>query len=84
MKWVLAKNSEEEDHFIEELLNFIKNLKIDLILDSNTLEKIVNSLTTNIDNIWHKYSKKVNITKHSKAWWDNNCQKDLNKYRQSK
>ena len=51
MKWVLAKNSEEEDHFIEELLNFIKNLKADLILDSNTLEKIVNSLTTNIDNI---------------------------------
>ena len=81
MKWVLAKNSEEEDHFIEELLNFIKNLKTDLIFDSNILEEIVNSLTINVDNIWHKYSKKVNITKHCKAWWDNNCQKDLNKYK---
>jgi len=48
------------------------------------LEGIVNSLATNVDNIWHKHSRKVNITKHSKAWWDDNCQKNLDKYKQSK
>jgi len=72
MKQVLTKNSEEEDHFIKELINFIKNLKTDSILDSNTFKGIVNSFTTNVDNIWHKHSRKVNITKHSKAWWNDN------------
>jgi len=50
-KQSLTKNNEKEDHFIEELTNFIKNLKTDSILDSNTLEEIVNSLTINVDSI---------------------------------
>ena len=40
-------------------------------------------LAINIKNIWLKHSKNINITKYSKAWWDNNCYKDLNKYQQS-
>jgi len=84
MKWVLTKNSEKEVCFIEELINFIKNLKIDLILDNNVLEETVNSLATNVDDIWHKHSRKANITKYSKAWWDDKYWKDLDKYRQSK
>jgi len=51
MKQSLTKNSEEEDYFIEDLTNFIKNLKTDSILDSNILEEIVNSLTININSI---------------------------------
>jgi len=51
MKQSLTKNSEKEDHFIEELTNFIKNLKTDSILNSNTLEEIVNSLAININSI---------------------------------
>ena len=83
-KQSLIKNSEEEDYFIEDLTNFIKNLKMDFILDNNTLEEIINSLVINVNNIWYKHSKKVNIMKHSKVWWDDNCQRDLNMYRQSK
>ena len=84
MKQSLTKNSKKEDHFIEELTNFIKNLKTNSILNSNTLEEIVNSLAINIDSIWHKHSKNINIIKHSKVWWDNNCWRNLNIYRQSK
>ena len=51
---------------------------MDFIQNTTTFEEVVNSLTNNIDEIWYKYSKKVNITKHSKAWWDYNCYKDLN------
>ena len=47
----LIKNSEEEDHFIEELTNSIRNLKTDSILDSTTLEEVVNSFTINVDSI---------------------------------
>ena len=50
-KKVLIKNSEKEDHFIKELINIIKNLKTDSIFDINALEEIVNSFTTNVDNI---------------------------------
>ena len=33
------------------------------------LENIIQMLAINIDSTWIKYSKDVNITKHSKAWW---------------
>jgi len=41
-------------------------------------------LGDNIERIWYKHSKNVNITKHSKAWWNDNCHRDFNIYRQSK
>ena len=72
-KHVLIKNSKEKDWFIKELINSIKNLKTDSILNSSALEEIVNSFATNINSLWYKHSKKVNITRHSKAWWNNNC-----------
>jgi len=37
-----------------------------------------------MDKIWFKYSKIVNITKHSKSWWNGECQRELEKYRASK
>jgi len=48
------------------------------------LKNIVQMLAININNTWYKYSKNVNITKHSKVWWNENCHKDLNMYWQSK
>jgi len=79
-KYILIKNSEEEDQFIAELKIFIKNLKTDSIVNINVLEEIINFLAININYIWHKHSKKVNITRHSKVWWDNNCHRDLDAY----
>ena len=32
------------------------------------LENIIQTLAINIDSTWFKYSKDVNITKHSKVW----------------
>ena len=47
------------------------------------LENIIQMLVINIDSTWLKYSKDINITKHSKAWWSKDCYKDINKYQQS-
>jgi len=66
-KHSLIKNSEEEDHFIDELINFIKGLKTDSIQDITILKEVVQLLTNNINRIWHKHSKIVNFTKHFKA-----------------
>ena len=44
------------------------------------LENIIQMLAININSTWLKYSKNVNITKHSKKWQDEDYQKDLNKY----
>jgi len=54
------------------------------LLDILYLEKIVNNFANIIDNALEKNSKIVNIMRHSKSWWDENCNKDLEKYRLSK
>jgi len=53
-------------------------------LDIPYLEKIVNNFANIIDNALEKNSKIINIMRHSKSWWDENCNKDLEKYRLSK
>ena len=80
----LVKNSEEEEKFIEELINAIAKLNTNNISDKEMLELIIQILTTEIDRLWLKLFKVVNITKHSKTWWNNDCHGDLEKYRVSK
>ena len=41
-------------------------------------------ITNNIESIWYKHSKIVNITKFSKTQWNNNYNQDLKKYRQTR
>jgi len=66
-KWSLIKNSKEENHFIKELIDAIKNIDISSIQSIKALKNIIQILATNINNTWYKYSKNINITKHSKA-----------------
>ena len=83
-KQSLIKNSDEKNYFIEELANIIKQMNMSSIQSTKALENIIQMLAINIDSTWHKYSKNINITKHSKAWWDKDYHKDLNTYWQSR
>ena len=66
-QWSLIKGSNEENWFIEDLIQVIKNLNTTSIQDTKSLEEVVWYLVIKIKNIWFKNLKTVNITRHSKA-----------------
>ena len=43
-------------------------MDISSIQSIEALENIIQTLAININSTWLKFSKNVNITKHSKAW----------------
>jgi len=80
-KLSIMKNSEEEAAFIKNVLSIIKNLDIFDLSDTDKLEDMVNTLTTNTECAWSKNSKLVNITRHSKSWWTKECNQSPWSYR---
>ena len=80
----IIKNSEKEDKFITELINSIKRLDTKNLTSKVTLKQTVQRFADKSDVIWFKHSKLINITKYSKAWWNEDCQSKLAKYRTSK
>ena len=71
----------EEKAFIKDLINNISNINTSILANFKSLENTVDSFTTAIERAWEKNSKIVNISKHSKSWWDTNYSRDLEKYR---
>jgi len=80
-RFSIAKNNEEEASFIKEVLYAIKSIDITDLSDSNKLEEVTNSLASKIKYAWKMNSKRVNIVKHSKSWWNEKCRYALNNYR---
>jgi len=81
VKYSIAKNSKEEANFVKEVLFAIKKINISDLSNISKLEEVVNSLTSSINFAWNKNSKCVKITKHSKSWWNKECNHALNNYR---
>ena len=82
-QWSLVKGSDKENQFIDDLIQVIKNLNTISIHDAESLEEIVQYLVFKIKNIWFEHSKTVNITRHSKAWWNEDYHHSLDKYYQT-
>jgi len=51
-----------------------------IIQNTETLEEVVQSILSNIEESWQKNSKLIKITRHSKAWWNEDCCLSLEKY----
>ena len=66
--WTIIKNSEEKKEFVNELKVKISDIDITNIFDSNILECVTQEFTLIAKNLWNKYSKLINITRHFKAW----------------
>ena len=80
-KQTIAKSSAEGKVFIKDLINNILSINTSILTDIKLLENAVNSFITTIERAWEKNSKIVNISKHSKSWWDMNCSRDLENQR---
>ena len=78
-KQTITKSSVEEKAFIKDLIN-----NIFFLTNVESLENAVDSFATAIEKAWEKNSKIVNISKHSKSWWDMNCSRDLENYRSTR
>ena len=83
-KRAIIKNSDKEDLFIKEVIASFAKLDTLNILEKHQLEKVVTDFANIIESVWTKNSKIVNITKHSKSWWNNDCNQDLASYRSLK
>ena len=79
-QWLLAKGSDEENQFIKNIIQIIKNVNTTIIQNSEILEEVVQSILSNIKESWQKNSKLIKITRHSKVWWNEDCHLSLEKY----
>jgi len=80
-KWqTIIRNSKEEERFILELKNTIRNIDTTDLSSKELLEEIVYEYMRISDSIWYKFSENINITKCSKTWWNKECRINLNKY----
>ena len=77
----IAKNIEKEKNFIKDISVAIKNINISDLSDHSKIEEVTNLLASRIKFAWKMNAKRVQIMKHSKSWWNNNCNCALNKYR---
>jgi len=56
-KFSIAKNSEEEESFINDVSYAIKNINVGDLSNSNKLEVVTNMLASKIENTWRANSK---------------------------
>jgi len=80
-KHSIIKDSDKETAFINDITLSIRNLNMSNLSDIVSLNNIVNDFTNKVNNAWEKSSKIINIMKHSKSWWNENCNRDLANYR---
>jgi len=83
-KFSLPKNSEEEEVFIKEVALVFKSLNTSNLSNHKSLEQVVNSLVARVEQALNANTRRVNITKQSKKWWNEDCNRSLNKYRESR
>ena len=51
-----------------------------IIQNAETLEEVAQSMSSKIEESWRKNSKLIKITRHFKAWWNEDCYLSLEKY----
>ena len=81
-KFLIPKNSKEEEAFIRKAALVFKSLDTSNLSNHESLEQVVNSLVARVKQAWNTNARRVNITKHSKKWWNEDYNRSFNKYRE--
>ena len=63
---MLAKNNKEEEYFLNELIDAIKEINAENIQSKEVLEYVIQLFAYHMVRTWYKHLKIINITKHSK------------------
>jgi len=66
-KYIIIKNSKEENNFLAKLIEFIKRLNTKHISSKENLEQIVQEFADDMEKIWFRHPKIINITIHLKS-----------------
>ena len=83
-KLSIYQKSEQENAFIEEVISSFSNFDTSNITNKEDLKYMVNKLNSLVNQAWNKNAKHLRITKHSKKWWSEECNKALTDYRTSR
>ena len=83
-KLTIPKKSEEGEKFVKEVISIFKSLDTSSFTNRESLEQIINSLASRLEQAWFSNTRNVNITKHPKKWWNDDCNWSLSKYRESR
>jgi len=70
--------------FLEEVISSFKNFNASNITSKEVLEHMVNKLNSIVNQAWNKNAKRSRITKHSKKWWSEECNKALTNYQSTR
>jgi len=83
-KHTIIKDSVEEVKFVNEVIALFSKVDASSISNVYDLDEVVSSWVDIVSRSWSRHSKPINITKHSKSWWNDKCSQDLASYRSSK
>ena len=64
----IIRNSQKEEMFVSKLTNALGNIDMTDLTSIESLKNTVQEYIRILNSSWHKFSKNVDITKHSKAW----------------
>jgi len=80
-KLSIQQKSEQKNAFLEEVTSSFKNFDTSNVTNKEDLKFMVNKLNSLVDQAWNRNAKHSRITKHSKKWWSEECNKALTNYR---
>jgi len=83
-KCSIIKDSKKEAFFVKEVTTLVRNLNKSNLSDITSLDRVINKFTKAVISAWENNSKIINIMKHSKSWWNEDCRRDLENYRSTK
>ena len=84
LKRSIKPKSKNENKYDSYILTNVSSLRSDDLNTTDKVEKLTRDISNIFNTAWNHFSKERKITKHSKEWWDQECNNDLQTYCQAR